>query len=505
MPTRSLPSRPSLDQLKRQAKELRRALVERSLPAAARVVAHHPRLRNLPAASALDVRFTLADAQLVVAREYGFRSWAALKHRVELDRRLEDIRPHPHFDEALAALDSGDADRLRGLIAGHPELVHARTNLDARHGYFAGATLLHHVAGNPFRDSPLPANIVDIARVLLDAGADVEATTLGSNGGTTMGLLITGAQASAMGVAGPLMDLLLDHGAKLDVSGPDALRLPLTNHATGAAERMIELGAKPDLIAAAALGRMDLLRSFFDTDGQLRSAPLRNGSRMQARDAIGLAFLFAYVRRETEAADFLLGKDGNWNMTGVNNGTALHRAAWDGDLAMVRRLVAKGADLSNRDNPFVSTPLSWAVHNRQSEVADWIRTNCRVDLHDAVCMDLHDHARARLEEDPASVNRRIDQWEIPNCTPLHWAVWPGYADIEGDHRFDPERRVSLVDLLLGHGAEVNLVAGNGMTALDIARAGGIEGVVSLLERRGARSASELAMAGGGRDGGPGRG
>ena len=50
---------------------------------------------------------------------------------------------------------------------------------------------------------------------------------------------------------------------------------------------------------------------------------------------IGLALLFAYVNGRTGAVDFLLEKDGNWNMTGVNNGTALHRAAWEGDLAMV--------------------------------------------------------------------------------------------------------------------------------------------------------------------------
>ena len=53
-----------------------------------------------------------------------------------------------------------------------------------------------------------------------------------------------------------------------------------------------------------------------------------------------------------DAVDFLLEKDGNWNMTGVNNGTALHRAAGVGDLAMVERLVAKGADLGDRNNPF---------------------------------------------------------------------------------------------------------------------------------------------------------
>jgi ankyrin repeat protein len=60
------------------------------------------------------------------------------------------------------------------------------------------------------------------------------------------------------------------------------------------------------------------------------------------------------------AVDYLLEKNGNWNTIGVNNGTALHRAAWAGDLAMVQRLVAKGADIANRNNPFNATPLDVA-------------------------------------------------------------------------------------------------------------------------------------------------
>ena len=151
--------------------------------------------------------------------------------------------------------------------------------------------------------------------------------TLGPNGGTTMGLVITSKQASDAGVSGPLMDLLLERGATLDLKKPGALDAPLANHAPRAAERMIELGAKADILAAAALGRMDLLRAAFDDEGRLRSRPRGRGKTMTERDAIGLAMLFAYVREQREAVDFLLEKDGNWNMIGVNNGTALHRAA----------------------------------------------------------------------------------------------------------------------------------------------------------------------------------
>ncbi len=461
MPTRTLPPRPSLRQLKIQANELHRAHLDRDVSAAGRIAAHHPEMKGWQPQAVLHKPLALADAQLVIAREYGFRNWAELKHRVEQARLIERFKPHPGFDAVLAALDDGDVDRLRALLAADPSLVQARTNLDPPYGYFTGATLLHHVAGNPYRDKPLPTNVVDIARVLLDAGADVHARTLGPNGGDTMGLLVTGKQASDMGMTGPLMDLLLERGAGLDLTREDALDASLANHSPRAAEKMITLGAKADVLAAAALGRMDLLRHLFDRDGRLPARPRRHSKEMPERDAIGLALLYAYVRGQREAVDFLLEKDGNWNVVGVNNGTTLHRAAWAGDLEMVKRLVAKGADISNRDNPFNSTPLSWAHHNKQQEVVDWLRAHCPIDLHDAVCFDLPEHVQARLDENPASVNRRIDQWSVPQCTPLHRAALLRIEDIDGPHSHHEARREELVRLLLQKGADPNIVAGNG--------------------------------------------
>ena len=491
MPTRTLPPRPSLDQLKLQSNELRRLHRDRDPSAAARIAAHHPKRKGQPAEEVFDKRLALADAQLVIAREYGFRNWADVKRRVELAQQIDQIEPHPGFAAALAALDAGDVDRLRRLIAADPSLVRARTNLQPPYGYFSGATLLHHVAGNPGRDTRLPPNIVDIARVLLDAGADVNARTLGPNGGDTMGLLVTGKQASDMGVTGSLMDLLLEHGAGLDLTRDDALDASLANHSPASAEKMIELGAKADVLAAAALGRMDLLRGLFDRDGRLLSRPRRHGKAMPERDAIGLALLYAYVRGQRQAVDFLLETDGNWDVIGVNNGTALHRAAWSGDLAMVKRLVAKGADTSNRANPFNSTPLSWAQHNKQEEVFAWLRAHCAIDLHDAVCFDLREHIEARLQDDPASINKRLDQWEFPQCTPLHWAAWVQIEDVDGIHPLDPLKREELVALLLQKGADPNIVAGNGVTALDVAHAGHAGSIAALLERYGGKRAVDL--------------
>jgi hypothetical protein len=271
------------------------------------------------------------------------------------------------------------------------------------------------------------------------------------------------------------MDLLLERGARLDLAQPDALDPPLTEHAPLAAEKMLALGAPLDVVSAAGLGRMAFLREAFDERGRLRARPRRKGATLTERDAIGLAMLFAYVRQQREAVEFLLEKDGNWNMIGVNNGTALHRAAWAGDLAMIQRLVARGADVNDRRNPFHATPLSWASHNHQEAVVRWMGAHAAVDLHDAVCFDLRDALQARLREDPASVNRRVDQWHVPQDTALHWAAALG--------------REEAARLLLESGADPNLPGGNGLTPLDLARRKGATGVASLLERYGARPAS----------------
>ena len=71
----SLPERPDLGQLRRQAKELRDAGRREEAGAVERFVRHH--------GSAPQGAVTLAAAQLVIARELGFASWPRLKAAVE--------------------------------------------------------------------------------------------------------------------------------------------------------------------------------------------------------------------------------------------------------------------------------------------------------------------------------------------------------------------------------------------------------------------------------------
>src|SRR5688572_22486516 len=140
---RTLPARPELDQQKKLAKELLAAFRRKDPEAIARVRA------ELPDKQAV----VLADAQFVLAREYGFPSWRELKERVE---SLEsDARPP--IELFKLAVNDGDANALRRLLERHPDV---RSIINEPMFGFGGTALL--AAGNN----------VDVIDVLLAFGAD---------------------------------------------------------------------------------------------------------------------------------------------------------------------------------------------------------------------------------------------------------------------------------------------------------------------------------------------
>jgi ankyrin repeat protein len=104
-PTRTLSQRPHLDQLRRQAKELLAAYVGGDANAAVEIHAHYH--------GANPTTFALHDAQLVIARAYGFQSWPKLKAFVDgvTVRRL------------ASAIRDGDLESVRAMLAARPELV----------------------------------------------------------------------------------------------------------------------------------------------------------------------------------------------------------------------------------------------------------------------------------------------------------------------------------------------------------------------------------------------
>ncbi len=267
MTTVPLPDDPSLEQLRKQAKDLRdlaRAGVAGALDL---VAAHHPEGAHA---------VTLAGAQLVVARHYGFASWPRLKAHIETIERysrapdeVDALDAHGDPADAFlayACLRYGDDDapprwdRARRILAEHPDVV--RTSIHAAAAAAdAPAVRLHLRAdptaarrdGGPYRWEPLlylafarhdPAvsadAVVATARLLLDHGADPNAGYLW-HGLTTPFTALTGALGNGEGDqpehphAFALARVLLDAGAD-----PNDGQV-LYNRQFGADDRHLEL------------------------------------------------------------------------------------------------------------------------------------------------------------------------------------------------------------------------------------------------------------------------
>jgi len=81
--SKSLPQRPSLDQLKRQSKDLLKQLRRKEPSALVRVKKALSDFGTVNDAALSEVSFALSHAQRVIAREYGFASWPKLKQHIE--------------------------------------------------------------------------------------------------------------------------------------------------------------------------------------------------------------------------------------------------------------------------------------------------------------------------------------------------------------------------------------------------------------------------------------
>jgi ankyrin repeat protein len=231
-PSRSLPPHPSLEQQKTRAKELLKALRAGDAGARERVRRHLPDKR----------RITLADAQFVTAREYGFESWAKLKAHVEHAAASDAGAPRANvLDELRRAFHARDAEAVRGLFERHPA---ARAMIDAPLFPFDSPALVH-VAGE---------GNLEMIEVLLDLGADPNRRSDWWAGGF-----------HALHVA---------RGA--------------------VADRLLAAGANPDACAAAHLDRPELLRRMLDSDP----------SRVHERGGDGQTPL--HFARSREVVDLLL-------------------------------------------------------------------------------------------------------------------------------------------------------------------------------------------------------
>lgn len=358
MPVKRLPSSPNLDHLKYQAKDLLRDHALRSQGAAQRIREFHPRFTRATDADIFDAQLKLNDAQLAIAREHGFPSWARLKRHVERPtvsdqlnflhhERIEDAT----FRRAVDLLDAGNVAGLRAYLVQHPNLVHQRVVFEGGN-YFHNPTLLEFIAENPVRHGTLPKDIVDVAKVILDAGPSQAALN------ETLMLVATGSVPRECRVQLPLIDLLCDYGADPN----SAIHAAALHGEFEAVNALIARGVRVDLPVAAALGRIDDARRL-----------LPGASRQDRHLALTLASDFGHA----EIVRLLLdaGEDPNrYNPVGGHSHTTpLHKAAGAGHAEVVRLLVERGARLDLKDLLWQATPADWARHAGKDEIEAYLR------------------------------------------------------------------------------------------------------------------------------------
>jgi len=358
MPVRPLPSNPNLVHLKYQAKDLLKAHAARDPRAAQRLREFHPRFHRATDNEIFAAGLSLSDAQLAIAREYGFPSWPRLKHHIEKPALPDQLNlPHHQriedstFRRAVELIDSGNTAGLRDHLKLHPQLSRTRVIFEGGN-YFRNPTLLEFIAENPVRHGKLPDNIVEVATVILDSGVELSARN------ETLMLVATGSVPRECGLQLPLIDLLCDHGAEPD----SALQAAALHGELQSVQALLQHGARLDLPIAAALNRLDDFRRL-----------LPSASSEARHLDLALAAQYGHVEIVRSLLD--AGEDPNrYNPVGGHSHTTpLHQAAGAGYEQLVHLLVERGAKLDQKDILWQATPAGWAQYAGKTEIAEYLR------------------------------------------------------------------------------------------------------------------------------------
>ena len=437
----SLPGRPDLGQLRRQAKELRDA-ARRGDPVALERVT-----RQAPSRSG--GLLTLAAAQLVIAREQGFASWprlraaivaeqvrsargtedflaAAVEGRTGVASRLFDANPAMGEANIFAAAALGDADRVARFLTEGPEAALA---VDDARGW---PPLLYACYSHWHRTgSEIGPSMVQVARLLLDAGASPN---------TNNGRLPNRGYRSAL------------HGSVV-TNKPGITRL------------LLERGAGPNdgvsLREAASLPDHSCLRLLLDHGARVGPAWPAVHAAATRGDAIALRLLLEAVRLSEPAA---------YVRDLVNS--VLPDAANKGFVEVVETLLSFGADpnYSSEDG----SALRQAVRAGHPDVAGLLLEHGAVD--DLSAIDRFLGACARAQRDEAERLLVEHPGLIGQLSGSDQA-----AIVEAAGRDNVASVALMVDLGLSIHARNNL----GETALHAAAYAGRAQTVSLLLERGA--------------------
>lgn len=372
----------------------------------------HPRFADRTDEEIRQAPFTEEDARLVYAREHGFETWDDLTSRVNRLASTADIATTEPFMAAFSALQSGNVAGFEELLRANPGLAHDRgTNANTllnlavsfagRPDWKGGSSAIEALlaAGADVSDAndrgwtPLHAaaytNKPEIASLLLAKGAALDAEAHGSGGTPVIVALFWGHREVADVLGHPTVSPNnLRAGAGLGM--PRLVEACFTGEGTLTPEASAARGfyrphsGFPDwqpsndpqevldeaLVWACKSDRVNVLERL-----------VKAGARLDADPYRGTPLIWAAACNRTEAAAWLLDHGANINLKatfgGLTHGqgiTALHMAAQNGHMPMVRLLVGRGADRSIKDDLYQATAERGAEYFGQVAVRDYLRS-----------------------------------------------------------------------------------------------------------------------------------
>lgn len=316
-----------------------------------------PRLAQLDDGAIADGA-TPADAQVCLAREYGFRTWAELADAADRAQethysRLPAASP---WKRAEAAIRAGDAATLRALLDQHPGL-----GLEDW-----GATLLC-AAAQP-EAGAVPRDVID---TLIEAGSELDVP------------LNLAACFNKAAMVGWLLDAGAD-AAAIPIWGITPLQTAVYHGSREAADLLVaRTGLLPDaLYIAAAAGDLERLRGWFDERGRLRAEALRlrpelsdvgwpphPPAREDPADAVSEALSLAAQAGRTEACEALLDRGADPARAPLYGITPLHFAVALDRRETIELLLSRSAPRNARDALHDGTPLDWALRRGETDGA----------------------------------------------------------------------------------------------------------------------------------------